>query len=256
MIAESLSEGLLDPEEHSRLTRALQIRNRVVADVAVPLPTSGPCRWPAPGSGPPSRRSKRPCAETGYSRFPVADADGSFIGYLHIKDVLALVDDPDAVVDLAEVRAAAAGVRVAAAARRAVAAAPRQQSPGARHRRRAGDARWWRWRTWSRTWSARCATGRTVSEMVLELRCSRNRVDATRADAPEPGRGASSDRTGRGLGGARRTRCGTSCSATTACGPGSCAAGTPVSASHSTARGGASRSSTARATTDAARSSR
>ena len=37
MIVESLSEGLLDPEEHMRLTRALQIRNRVVADVAVPL---------------------------------------------------------------------------------------------------------------------------------------------------------------------------------------------------------------------------
>ena len=37
MIAESLSEGLLDPEEHNRLSRALRIRNRVVADVAVPL---------------------------------------------------------------------------------------------------------------------------------------------------------------------------------------------------------------------------
>ena len=37
MIAESLSEGLLDPEEHNRLSRALRIRNRVVDDVAVPL---------------------------------------------------------------------------------------------------------------------------------------------------------------------------------------------------------------------------
>src|SRR4030088_3252559 len=37
MIAESRSEGLLDPEEHMRLSRALQIRNRVVSDVAVPL---------------------------------------------------------------------------------------------------------------------------------------------------------------------------------------------------------------------------
>ncbi len=37
MIAESVSEGLLDPEEHTRLTRALQIRNRLVADVAVPV---------------------------------------------------------------------------------------------------------------------------------------------------------------------------------------------------------------------------
>jgi CBS domain containing-hemolysin-like protein len=38
MIAESRSEGLLDPEEHMRLTRALRIRNRVVAESR--------CRWP------------------------------------------------------------------------------------------------------------------------------------------------------------------------------------------------------------------
>ncbi len=37
MIAESVSKGLLDREEHTRLTRALQIRNRTVADVAVPV---------------------------------------------------------------------------------------------------------------------------------------------------------------------------------------------------------------------------
>ena len=43
MIAESVSEGLLDPEEHTRLTRALQIRNRTVADVAVPAGRD-PCR--------------------------------------------------------------------------------------------------------------------------------------------------------------------------------------------------------------------
>src|SRR5689334_22876100 len=37
MIAESRSEGLLDQEEHTRLTRALQIRDRVAKDVALPL---------------------------------------------------------------------------------------------------------------------------------------------------------------------------------------------------------------------------
>ena len=67
MIAESRSEGLLDPEEHMRLSRALQIRNRVVADVAIPLQrgpggggrrrtaTARPSRrsswrWPRPGT--------------------------------------------------------------------------------------------------------------------------------------------------------------------------------------------------------------
>ena len=47
---------------------------------------------------------QRALADTGYSRFPVVDLFGRFIGYVHIKDVLPLVDDPDAVVDLAMVR--------------------------------------------------------------------------------------------------------------------------------------------------------
>jgi CBS domain containing-hemolysin-like protein len=42
--------------------------------------------------------------ETGYSRFPVVDASGKFLGYVHIKDVLPAVDDPDAVVDSSTVR--------------------------------------------------------------------------------------------------------------------------------------------------------
>ncbi|MCV7229301.1 hemolysin family protein [Mycolicibacterium komossense] len=104
MIAESVSEGLLDPEEHTRLTRALQIRNRVVADVAVPLGDIRAVPVAAPGSGPTVRAVEQALADTGYSRFPVADADGTFIGYLHIKDVLALGDDPDAVIDLSIVR--------------------------------------------------------------------------------------------------------------------------------------------------------
>jgi len=104
MIAESLSEGLLDPEEHMRLSRALQIRNRVVSDVAVPLaeiysvPTTGG------GSGPTVGAIEQALAKTGYSRFPVVDASGRFIGFVHIKDVLDLIDDSDAVVDVSVVR--------------------------------------------------------------------------------------------------------------------------------------------------------
>ena len=104
MIAESLSEGLLDPDEHNRLSRALQIRNRVVSDVAVPLREVHAVPVAADGSGPAVARIQTALAETGYSRFPVVDAWGRFIGYVHIKDVLALVDDPDAVVDLDMVR--------------------------------------------------------------------------------------------------------------------------------------------------------
>ena len=73
MIAESVSEGLLDPEEHTRLTRALQIRNRVVADVAVPLAEIHAVPVAAPGSGPTVDAVEQALAETGYSRFPVAE---------------------------------------------------------------------------------------------------------------------------------------------------------------------------------------
>ena len=58
-------------------------------------------------------------AETGYSRFPVAESIGTFIGYLHIKDVLTLGERPRRGRRPLDGAAAAAGVRVAAAARRA-----------------------------------------------------------------------------------------------------------------------------------------
>jgi CBS domain containing-hemolysin-like protein len=104
MISESVSEGLLDPEEHTRLTRALQIGSRVVGDVAVPLADVRAVPVAAPGSGPTIGAVERALAETGYSRFPVAAADGRFIGYLHIKDVLTLGDDPHTVIDPTLVR--------------------------------------------------------------------------------------------------------------------------------------------------------
>jgi CBS domain containing-hemolysin-like protein len=104
MIAESLSEGLLDPEEHGRLTRALQIRTHVVQDVAISLADIRAVPVAGPGLGPAVRAIERALVDTGYSRFPVTDASGTFIGYLHIKDVLSLMNDPDAVLDSSSVR--------------------------------------------------------------------------------------------------------------------------------------------------------
>ena len=104
MIAESVSEGLLDPEEHTRLTRALQITERAVADIALPLGEIRAVPVAGAGLGPTIGAVEQALAQTGYSRFPVADVDGRYIGYLHIKDVLALGDDPEAVVDAALVR--------------------------------------------------------------------------------------------------------------------------------------------------------
>jgi CBS domain containing-hemolysin-like protein len=48
---------------------------------------------------------ERALSQTGHSRFPVVNRDGNYIGYLHIKDVLALSDDPHTVIALSLVRA-------------------------------------------------------------------------------------------------------------------------------------------------------
>jgi CBS domain containing-hemolysin-like protein len=104
MIAESVSEGLLDPEEHTRLTRALQIRNRVVSDVSVPLSEIRAVPAASDGAGPTVGAIEKALTETGYSRFPITSPSGEYIGYLHIKDVLSHVADPDAVLDASMVR--------------------------------------------------------------------------------------------------------------------------------------------------------
>src|SRR3954453_569308 len=70
MIAESLSEGLLDTEEHNRLSRALQIRTRVVADVAIPLKDVHAVSAAADESGPTVRAIQQALQDSGYSRFP------------------------------------------------------------------------------------------------------------------------------------------------------------------------------------------
>lgn len=104
MIAESLSEGLLDREEHTRLTRALQIRDRCVADLAIPLDRIHAVPVAAPGSGPTIAAVEQALSETGYSRFPVTNTDGSYLGYLHIKDVLPVLSEDRSMLDSAMVR--------------------------------------------------------------------------------------------------------------------------------------------------------
>jgi CBS domain containing-hemolysin-like protein len=104
MIAESRSEGLLDPEEHMRLSRALQIRNRVAGDVGVPLTAIRTVPIAAAGTGPSVAAIEQALAATGYSRFPVVDEAGEFIGFVHIKDMLDLIDLPGAVLGASVVR--------------------------------------------------------------------------------------------------------------------------------------------------------
>ena len=91
LIAESQREGLLDAAESVRLTRTLSAIGTTVSDVLVPRDelVSLP---PQPRVGDVTAA----VAATGFSRFPVrSPADGTWTGYLHVKDVLDLLDaDP------------------------------------------------------------------------------------------------------------------------------------------------------------------
>ncbi len=106
MIGESRSEGLIDEEEHRRLTQALHTTGRTVADVLIPLDKVRTV--PLTDRGTTLGAIERAVAETGYSRYPAALPDGSLAGYLHLKDVLDEVLDesagPDTVVPRSDVR--------------------------------------------------------------------------------------------------------------------------------------------------------
>ena len=99
LIAESSREGLLDDDETRRLGRTLRSMDATVADVLVrrselvTLPTR-----PTVGD------VARMVGETGYSRFPVLAGATGFAGYVHVKDILDLIDDPDAAVPAERVR--------------------------------------------------------------------------------------------------------------------------------------------------------
>ncbi|MDQ4031470.1 MAG: hemolysin family protein [Actinomycetota bacterium] len=90
LIADSSREGLLDSEEHRRLTQMLSTMARAVADVLVPISslTTVPAE-PVLGD------IERAVAQTGFSRFPLCTgADRQLVGYLHVKDVLDLLGRP------------------------------------------------------------------------------------------------------------------------------------------------------------------
>lgn len=85
LIADSRSEGLLDQQEHRRLTQTLSTAGQTVADVLVPVD-----RLTTIPSEPVLADVRQAVARTGFSRFPVRAADGRLVGYLHVKDVLGL----------------------------------------------------------------------------------------------------------------------------------------------------------------------
>lgn len=83
LVEESRREGLLDEDEYGLVSGALDFYDGTVDQVLLPrdgLVTIPPDATPVD--------VEQACAETGFSRFPVLDANREIAGYLHIKDVL------------------------------------------------------------------------------------------------------------------------------------------------------------------------
>lgn len=106
MIGESRSEGLIDAEEHRRLTQALETTDRTVGEVMIPLAQVRTV--PLVDGGTRLGDIERAVIETGYSRYPVRDSNRPPMGYLHLKDVLDDILDesagPDTVIPTSDIR--------------------------------------------------------------------------------------------------------------------------------------------------------
>ncbi|GAA2010722.1 HlyC/CorC family transporter [Nakamurella flavida] len=90
LISESRAEGLLDADEHQLITSALDLD---VAEVRTVLVPEDAVVTLAAGASP--AEVERACQRTGFSRFPIREADGRLSGYLHIRDVVGRDDDRD-----------------------------------------------------------------------------------------------------------------------------------------------------------------
>ena len=86
MIGESRGEGLIDDEETRRLDRALEASDRPVRTIMIPVHRM---RTLELKEGQITLESlQKLVQETGYSRYPVKNDIGHYLGFLHIKDVL------------------------------------------------------------------------------------------------------------------------------------------------------------------------
>ncbi|MGW2821276.1 hemolysin family protein [Streptomyces sp. NPDC001443] len=75
--------GLIDDRAQERLHDALELGRRPVRDVSLPLESVVYARV-----GVTPEALERLAAESGFSRFPVADEGRRIVGYLHVKDAL------------------------------------------------------------------------------------------------------------------------------------------------------------------------
>lgn len=93
MIQESRDEGLLDAEETVRLAKALRQESRNLKEVLIPLKDVKTIPYDPRGI----RLSyiEEAVRETGYSRFPVAFGANTLVGYVHVKDILDLMESEE-----------------------------------------------------------------------------------------------------------------------------------------------------------------
>ncbi|WP_224388059.1 hemolysin family protein [Pseudonocardia sp. ICBG1293] len=103
MVGDSRREGLLDDSESSRIERTLSSAEATVSDVVVAL-ADLVCLDAGPGGSTTVAALTEAVERTGYSRFPIRGAQGRLIGYLHVKDVLDLVDAESATIPPQRVR--------------------------------------------------------------------------------------------------------------------------------------------------------
>ncbi|GAB3622525.1 hemolysin family protein [Mariniluteicoccus endophyticus] len=82
-LEESREEGLLEDHEHRLMAGAVGAHSATAADVLVDM-----ADIVVLGPEPSRADAEAACVEHGFSRFPVVDAAGGWIGYIHVKDVL------------------------------------------------------------------------------------------------------------------------------------------------------------------------
>lgn len=80
-VAESHQEGLLGEPEHRVLTGSLTLSFETVREVVTPREEL--VSLPADVT---PQQAHKALLRTGFSRFPLVDDDGAFVGYLHLKD--------------------------------------------------------------------------------------------------------------------------------------------------------------------------
>jgi CBS domain containing-hemolysin-like protein len=84
-VKESHREGLLSEEEEHLLSGTLDLEERTVQHIVLPL-----ARLVLTSTKPTPLEIEELSATTGFSRFPVPDEAGALCGYVHLKDILQL----------------------------------------------------------------------------------------------------------------------------------------------------------------------